>query len=207
MVNKYLKVISWPILFSIGQVLILIALKLILNVDDFALFINNNSYIISILNLIIFLPIFIKIYQKYEGNYQGKIKDAFKLMLIGFSLSLFLNIIIYLINRNNNVNLNIFYILNIAIVGPILEEYLFRGIVYNRLLEFNDNKKSYIISVIIFSLMHIKSIINMIYAFIMGLILNKIYIEQKTLKSSILFHIVINTTSSVIFPLIIKYFV
>lgn len=211
MLNKikdYLKVIAWPIIFTIGQVFILVAMFIILNLIDskidFTKFINENSYIVSIINLIIFIPIFIKVYKKYKSNYQEKPRNIIKLIMIGISLSLFLNIIIYLIEPIKKINLNIFYILNIALVGPILEEYLFRGIVYNKLLEFNNEKDSYFISVIIFALMHMGGVLNIIYAFIMGLILTKIYINQKTLKSSMLFHIIINTTSSLIFPLIIS---
>lgn len=208
-IKNYIKAVSWPILFYIGQVFILVAifitLKIINKNIEFVEFTNNNSYIVSILNLIIFLPIFIKIYQKYKNKYKGKPKNIIKLILVGFILSLSLNYIIYLIKPENKINLNIFYIINISIIGPILEEYLFRGIVYNRLLEFNSEKKAYYIEVVFFAIIH-GNILNILYAFIMGMILTKIYVEQKSLKSSILFHIIINTISSVVFPLMLKTF-
>ena len=207
--KNYFNVLIWPIIFLIGQIFILVALSLILllinpNID-IANYLNNNSYIVSIISLIIFLPLFIKQYSKYKDKYKGKLKDIPKIIIIGIILSLILNINIFKLNPNSNEpNFNIFYLINIVIIGPILEEYLFRGIVYNRLLEFNDETKSYIIAVVIFALFHTGGIFNVIYAFIMGLILNKLYIKQKTLKSSILFHIVINATASIIFPLLLS---
>ena len=73
-------------------------------------------------------------------------------MILGFSLSMILNFIIYILSPTDKINLNIFYVINIAVVGPILEEYLFRGIVYNELKTFNNEKVSMWLSIIIFAL-------------------------------------------------------
>lgn len=195
-------------MFMIGQVLLLVALTVIIKIVNYNidanLFINNNSYIVSILNLIIFLPMLTREYKKYKDRYEGKIQYVFNMMILGFSLSMVLNFIIYIINPTDKINLNIFYIINVAIIGPILEEYLFRGIVYNKLLEFNSEKKACLIATLIFALMHMGGIYNMIYAFIMGYILNVIYMKQKSLKSAIIFHIIINVASSFIFPLMLS---
>lgn len=195
-------------MFMIGQFLLLVALTIIIKLINYNidanLFINNNSYIVSILNLLIFLPMLIREYKQYKDKYEGEIKYVFNMMILGFSLSMILNFIIYILSPTDKINLNIFYVINIAVVGPILEEYLFRGIVYNKLLEFNSEKKACLIATIIFAFMHINGMYNMIYAFIMGYILNIIYIKQKSLKSAIIFHIIINIASCFIFPLIIS---
>ncbi len=206
MIKKYLKAFIWPIVFMFGQILILGLTYIIINPNDFNKFMSSHSYIVSIFNLLVFLPMFLKIYKKYKNNYNGKLKDIIKIISIGLILSFVLNYIIYLIKIKignvGSVNYNIFYIINISLIGPILEEYLFRGIVYNRLLEFNSSKKSYMITTIFFAFVH-TGILNVIYAFIMGLILNKIYIKYKNINENIIFHIVINFTSSLLFPLII----
>lgn len=212
-IKKYLNVLIWPVVFIIGQFFILfvlgIILKLINNDIDIASFINNNSYLVSIFNLIIFLPFFLKVYKKYKDKYNDNLKDIPKIIIFGVLLSYVLNSIIYLIKMFLNINivnfdLNIFYVINIALVGPILEEYLFRGIVFNKLLGFNSEKKAYFISVIIFALFHTGGILNIIYAFIMGLILTKLYINYKNINENIIFHIAINTTSSLLFPLLLN---
>lgn len=206
---QFLKVINWPILFWVGQFLLLIAVgfvySLFNNMDFFSQFINNNSYIIGFLNILTFLPIFYKQYQKYQNQYQEKIKYPVKIILLGIFLSAFLNEIILIIKIllkvDMTINLNIFFLLNTILIGPILEELLFRGIVFNQLLQFNSKKKAICLTTIIFSLMH-GNLISILYALMMGYILNIIYLKEKTLKAPILFHITINFVASFLIPII-----
>lgn len=208
MIKNNLKILSWPILFGVGQFFMLIVLEIIYSffdkIDNFNQFITNNSYIIIFINLLIFLPIYKKEYQKYEENYKEKIKAPYKIIIIAFLLSLLLNSILYLIKINLNVkmqfNPNIFLLINTIIIGPILEEYVFRGVVYNKYLKLYK-KESIYITTLIFSLMHF-DVLSILYTIIMGFIMNKIYIKEHTLKAPILFHITINLVSSLIFPLI-----
>lgn len=209
MIKNNLKIISWPILFGIGQFFTLLILGIIYsffdNVENFTPFINKNAYIIALINLMVFLPIFKKQYKKYELSYKEKIKHPYKIILIAIILSMLLNTILYFIKLKLNIemqfNLNIFLLINTVIIGPILEEYVFRGIVYNKYLELYNEKKAIYITTTIFAIMH-GNILSIIYTFIMGFILNKIYINNKNIKASILFHITINLISSLVFPLI-----
>ena len=81
---------------------------------------------------------------------------------------------------------------------------LFRGIVYNKLLTFNNHKRACITTSVIFSLMHYPNIINMIYTFILSFILIYLYDKYKTLKAPIILHISVNTTINLFLPLILK---
>ncbi len=208
-IAQFLKVISWPILFWIGQFLLLIligfAYCLFQNIDSFPQFINQNSYIVSFFNMIIFFPIFYRKYKKYQEKYQEKIRYPLKIVLFGIFISAFLNelilIIKILLKIEMTVNLNIFLLLNTVLIGPILEEILFRGIVFNQLLEFNSEKKSIFLTTLIFSLIH-GNILSILYTFIVGYFLNIIYLRERTLKASILFHITINFVASFLIPLI-----
>ena len=65
-------------------------------------------------------------------------------------------------------------IISSAIVGPILEEYLFRYYLYNKLKEFNSSEKTIILNSLIFGIIHIKPL-NILYASILGLVINLIY--------------------------------
>lgn len=205
---KLCKTIGWPVLFWASQFLLLFLIYLVYslfgNLDEFNIFINNHSYIVGFLNVAILLPIFYKKYQIYEKE-NIKIKKPIKIVLIALLSSLVLNEIILLIkiflNTEMTINLNIFLLINTIIIGPILEELLFRGIVFNKLLEFNSEKKSLIITTTIFAIMH-GNLLTIIYTFIMGYILNTLYIKQKTLKAPILFHITINFVSAFIIPFI-----
>ena len=209
MIKNNLKIISWPILFGIGQFFMFLIIEIIYsffaNIDHFNSFIVNHAYIIGILNLIIFLPILKKAYKKEEINYQEKIKHPYKIIILAVILAMILNTLLYLIKIKLNVdmefNTNIFVLINTVIIGPILEEYLFRGIVYNKYLKLYGQKKALYITTIIFAIMH-GNILSIIYTFIMGFIINKIYIKEKNIKAPILYHITINLIASLIFPLI-----
>ena len=97
----------------------------------------------------------------------------------------------------------IIQIISSGICGPIIEELIFRGIIYNKLKEFNKKKFSIILTSVIFGLIH-GNIINSIYAFIVSFILIKLYDKYKTLKAPILMHIFLNTTIIIFLPLIIQ---
>lgn len=208
---KLCKVIGWPVLFWTSQFLLLFLIYLVYslfgNLDEFSIFISNHSYIVAFFNITILLPVFYKKYQIYKIE-NNKIKEPIKIFLIALILSLILNEIILLIKFflkfEMVANLNIFLLINTIIIGPILEELLFRGIVFNKLREFNNEKRAIIITTVIFAIMH-GNLLSIIYTFIMGYILNIIYIKQKTLKAPILFHVTINFVSSFIIPFIYIY--
>ena len=74
----------------------------------------------------------------------------------------------------------------------IYEEILFRYLLYNRLKSKYSIRKSILITTIIFALIHISSI-KIIYAFILGLILNITYEKYHNIIAPILIHIAANT--------------
>lgn len=219
-VCKILRILTWPVLFGFGQVFItFIFINLYNNkiydgfnnndlyneflkteeyTNNLNNYINNNLWIIILITLIIFLPIF---YHKIKKNNVIIKKDKGILYLIvpALSISILLNLIIININKlcnienlNNDKSMWIILIISSGIIGPILEELLFRGIVYNDLKKFNTNKISMILCVIIFALFH-SSISQIIYAFLIGYILIKIYNKTNNLLYPIIFHIVSNS--------------
>ncbi len=215
---KFLKVIFWPILFGFSQVLIILLFTFVYNqkynnlsddefnallktteyTDGLNSYINSNLWLIVIITLIIFLPIFYFKYKRYNHNFKIN-KNMFYLIVPSISISLLLNVVIIninnLLNINNSLNdVNMFLVLifSSGIVGPILEEFLFRGIVFNKLKEFNSLDKSIILCTIIFALFH-NSLSQMIYAFIMGCIFIKLYDKTNNLLYSIIFHVISNS--------------
>lgn len=202
-----ISVLIWPLLFSIGQIIIALifsfiykkkkSTKLEKQQDGLNNYINNHLIYIVIVTTIIFIPIFL---YKYTG-YQIKQNDfsfikGIYLIIPAVCLALVLNLIINNIFKKNkdlddNNNL-IMTIISSGIIGPILEELLFRGIVFNELKTFNSLITSYFLSVTIFALFHEKSS-QILYAFIFGLILNFIYIKTNNLIYPIIFHISANT--------------
>ena len=166
---------------------------------------NSHALLITAITFIVFGIVFlilIKPYKKNEINTDINIKTIILIILSGISISIFYNTLVYFINSVIHItddyiisDIPLFtLILTTGIMGPILEELLFRGIVYNRLKIYLSHKKSVIITSILFSIMHLPNIINVIYTFFLSFILIYLYDKYKTLKISILFHIIINIT-------------
>lgn len=157
-------------------------------------FINNESIIIlSIFYILTIIYLIIKNKIK-EENY--KINNTYNLISLGISISIIMNMIIF--KLTNNISIRTISlplaIISSGIIGPIYEEILFRYIFLNRLKKYYSTKKAILINTIIFSLIHINPI-NIIYAFVLGIIINITYNKYKNIKYPILIHISSNTIS------------
>lgn len=85
-------------------------------------------------------------------------------------------------------------ILAITLLGPILEELLFRGGVMQALLKRYSPGKSIFFSALIFGLFHLNPA-QVVGAFLIGLLLGWIYYRTRSLIPCILMHILINSSS------------
>lgn len=82
----------------------------------------------------------------------------------------------------------------IAVAGPILEELLFRGAITKALLKQYDPTKAILISAFIFGIFHINPI-QVVAAFLIGLLLAWVYYKTASLIPCILMHILNNSIS------------
>lgn len=156
-------------------------------------FINNYASIILLFINIIYIIILIKKYQIKIPKY-NLINNYPKIYLF-ISIPIFLNSLIFLIKKPVNVTINIVTsILGTVIIGPILEEIIFRYLIYNNLTKFNNKNTSIILTSLIFALIH-NSPINMLYALIIGLILTIIYSKNGNIKEVIILHMIANLMS------------
>ncbi len=87
--------------------------------------------------------------------------------------------------------------LAIVIVGPVMEELLFRGWIMRVLLERTTPTKAIIYSALIFGLIHMNPV-QILYAGLIGLVLGWLYYKTGSLIPSIVMHIVANGTSFVL---------
>ena len=170
---------------------------------DLLNYINSKALIMTLISFIIFGLIFLVLIKKKKKNSVNfNLKNIIFITILALSISIFYNTFIYLINNNIHITDNynksdisiIILILTTGIMGPILEELLFRGIVYNRLLTFVNHKKAIIFTSLLFSIMHMPDIITVIYTFLLSIIMIYLYNKFKTIKASIIFHIFINIT-------------
>ena len=225
--KKLIKVLIWPIIFIIGQFFIEYIFVAYYNYNnkgnmtnsEFLKFIKTTTYkeslnkfidskllLISIISFVIFLPIFYLLYKKYKKDR----KSNYYIESIGYGITIpvIFNITLYNINSiirfTNRYDSNtipiVVSIICTAILGPILEEILFRGIVYNKLKEFNKNMTAIILCSIIFGVFHF-DIVNSIYAFGVSFMFIYLYEKYNTLYAPILMHVILNLSTILIVKL------
>lgn len=81
-----------------------------------------------------------------------------------------------------------------AIIGPICEEIIFRGVILKELMLRYDYKKAILFSAIIFSVIHMMPI-QMISTFFVGVILGYIYYKTRSLWIVCIIHIINNAVA------------
>lgn len=206
------KVVKWFIFYLVVQfgILFFMVFNFINKGNDPNLlgeYINNNRVYLVIFLGIIFIPILYFKYNKFNIK-KEKLKDIYILILLGISLSLVYNVFGFYFDKILNTNLyGVFDIkttlISTVLIGPVIEEYLFRGVMYNEAKKIYSLKKSILIVTLIFSLSH-ATLIQMIYAFIIGLVLIRVYEKYKNLNSCIIVHIFSNLTTTFLTILLTK---
>lgn len=234
-IKNVFKTLIWPVVFTIGSFLINYIFVAIFNSKEkgtmtdnqfleyintleyqekLTNYINSKSIIIILIISIIFIPILYKVYKKYKRENSFQLNDIAFPITLGITISLVYNIILFQLNnlfnftdKFNLSTMSIFtQIICSGILGPILEEFIFRGVVYNNLKKFNKPMTAIILSSVIFSLFHL-DIIESIYTFGVSFMLIYLYEKYKTLKAPILMHIFLNTTIILMLNLIVKNFI
>lgn len=212
--KKFMGVIIWPILFGVGQFFVVLLLSFIyagleisklmssqnisfaqslqkINMDGISNFLNNYAILFVLLEAILLLPILVREYKKYKEKNEQTL--SFEIIMYSILLAVCFSITMNSLTATK-ASLTLFIFLNTGILGPILEEYLFRGIVYNKLKQFLSLKKSMIISILIFAFAH-TTISQIILGLFLGIITVQAYEKTKSLKIPILIHIIVNSTA------------
>lgn len=208
---KDMRELKWLLYYLVVQFLIFSLFVFIYtyigyDTNDIVSIMNNSSIYITIIMALIFIPLLVFNYKK---NYKDdKLNSVYKFIILAFSLSLIYNFFGFYLDKLLDTNLygefNIIEtIIQTVILGPIIEEYLFRGMIYNGLKKNFNDKKSMIITSIVFAITHI-NIIQMIYAFLLNIILVKVYEKYKNINSCIIIHSISNLTTTFITIFLVK---
>ena len=178
-------VIQYSLILGIG------VLYMILNGENLMLFYINEGYIVLTFIYAVLVMVLLNKYREKEPSLP--LKDYYSAVLFGISLACFLNMIIFKFGEGNEViEVNkILLFISSGILGPILEELLFRKKLLTELLEFNNKYVALLLSSFIFSFLH-NGVVTMIYAFILGIVFGLFYIKYKNIKLTILMHMAAN---------------
>lgn len=190
--------------------------------NKLAVLINQYSLQITAATNVVLMPIFallLKSDNKRRRLQQGfayKLPDKKSIALIGLlgmSAAVSVNAIVsisglaYFSPKYQQVSQIIYSggifmeIVSAVIAAPILEELLFRGMIYRRLRDFCNAKLAIIISAVFFGVFH-GNLVQFVYAFIIGLMLAYVYEKMKTILAPIVFHVGANLLSVLITELI-----
>jgi len=91
----------------------------------------------------------------------------------------------------------ILQIIAVGIVAPVVEEFLMRGVILNRLLGFVRVLPAVIIQAVLFGVIHLNLLQGM-YAALLGLLMGYLYVKYGSILMTIVFHITLNTLSVVL---------
>ena len=91
----------------------------------------------------------------------------------------------------------------VVVVGPILEEFIFRKLILDRLVVFGD-APAILFSAILFMLYH-ATFSQMFYSFLIGLVFGYVYIRSGKLRYTIALHMVINFLGTIVGMLFMRY--
>ena len=87
----------------------------------------------------------------------------------------------------------------VAFLAPIFEELIFRKLIIDRTRRFGE-LTSILLSSFLFGLVHC-NVYQIFYAFALGLILGYVYMRTGNVILTIIMHVLINSSSSILYPL------
>ena len=181
-----------------------------------------ETLLISIPFYLVGVPVFLAIINKVPSQEKGPKKNlSFKQMIVLFFVSMgttyvfnfvgnIINQIIEGIKGSEVINpldtvidlSNIVpLIIVVVILTPIIEEFVFRGVLLDKLRRFGD-KTAIIFTALVFGLFH-GNFSQFFYAFALGLIFAYITIKTNTIRYSIVLHMLVNLFGSVIMPMLV----
>jgi len=137
---------------------------------------------------ILFLIVLMK---KYPKETQPIEKTYIDMLMMGFCYSIFCNVLFLPYTKTAEVSQSLLFFLTSVILGPIIEEYVFRGFLFRELGKQYSFAIATTISSCSFAILH-PSLTQMFFAFFLGLFTSYTYMKTGHLKNAIYFHIAAN---------------
>lgn len=219
--KEYLKIFFYAILLVLVEFVLVFLFTLIFNLNtnfeigtdiyqqNLNLFISKYKLLIALITFVILIPFLLrKVKIKKESIDKKKV---FFYILVGICVSLSYNLllcglnkIVYFTNLYDNASQNIVVsLITTGIFGPILEELIFRGIIYNKLKVIHKHSVAVLITGLIFGLMH-GNLVQFIYTFFFNFILIKSYEKENNLLIPIIIHISANSIITLLLYFIVN---
>lgn len=166
-------------------------------------YMESHMIYVILINVLIILPILIYQYRKYKGrNIKRTYRNFILLLFAPIAFCLLFHIPLVAIGVRYTLNNSSYFwmlLMSEGIVGPIVEEYLFRGVVYHKLKEIYSKNQSMIFCTVIFAFFH-NNLLQIVFALLLGIILILLYEKYQDIKIPILFHCITNLVSFLLIP-------
>ena len=171
----------------------------------------SNTLLVTFITIVVAIPIMLYLFKKQEGNlkFQGKKQGLYINIAVGIFASLGVSKLVTLfpidgiIGNYKELSSNVMsadillQIVTLILLGPLMEELLFRGLIYYRLMLLNEKAIAAYISAIIFGVYHL-NLVQGLYTFVLGILLVYVYEKFSTLWAPYLLHMGANAIAVVI---------
>ena len=207
------KIIKWPLIYLVIQFILIFALAYYFvsngnNIEGFNNFLVDKQIYIAIALGIIFIPLLIYGYRDFRQD--GRKINVFGLILLGIIISLLYNVFAFYLNEyffktelySNQSNL-LSTLIATGLIGPVIEELMFRGIIYNELKLKVKPMTAILLTTFFFAIIHL-NILQVIYTFAVGFLFIFFYEKYKDIKASIILHMSLNITTTLFLPILVK---
>lgn len=179
-----------------------------------AQFLLDHLWILVLLNACLLLPIVYHFYKKHQHRFPRHVSDRSKIHILFCSVALALcfNLILTGISSLFGISIEtesqlrrpIFWMIcSSGIIGPIIEEFVFRGIVYDRLQASCPKYRASFFTTLLFALYH-GNLVQIVYAFAMGSYFIYCYDHYENITASIIAHISANISTLILLPYLLN---
>ena len=182
--------------------------------QELQIFLLNNQNLILVVSSVVtllFLWVFFKCRHKKLTQEAQICKLDIKMILpvivMGCSLSLFVSSVLCILPLPENLVSSysessqgllgenmVIRILSVMILAPVVEEIVFRGLIFSRLKRGMKTWIAIVISSVLFALMH-GQLLWILYTFVIGFVFAVVVEQTKSLNASILCHMAFNSVS------------
>ena len=184
---------------SLKEIFIIFGIEYFILIISFIIWESDKSGFIGGIILIFFDICYIgwKI-RKIDVSFNIR-NNYFLYVLLGISLAVIYNMILYKLNLYSGDGGGGFLIIFASgLIGPIFEELLFRVGLINGLEEVFDNKLGIVLlSSLVFAIFH-TNIYSLVIAFVLGIVNGFIYVKERDVVKVCLVHCALNVTSFIL---------
>lgn len=202
-----LKILYPPFLYLAALNVLAGLVTMIFGVETYRM----HGVLVSLVTMIILTPVLYYSYRKdkikqedfFSGGKRAGVLVYLITAVLSFSLALGLNLLIAAVKLNEIFpeydqmaermfeESRIIVLLSSLVMAPIMEELIFRGLCYGRIRQFTGRGMTILITGLLFGLYHM-SLVQLIYAFIMGMFFAILYERYRDIRLTMLAHFAAN---------------